>query len=81
MGPKTPSELHLNSTKISLLILAEHNLDAENSGYESLKNLVGSAINFLLASVNEAKSSIVSKTFPLLCLRTASLRKQRKAFN
>lgn len=81
VGPKTPSGLHLNSTKISLPIPAQHNLAAENFEYESLHKHVRSAINFLLASVDEARSSVVSQTFLLLCLGTVSLRKQRKAFN
>lgn len=81
IGPQTPSGLHLNRTKISLPIPTEHNVAVENFGYESLNKYVGSAINFLLASVDEAKSSVVSKTFLLLCLGTVSLRKQRKPFN
>lgn len=80
VGPKTPSGSQLNST-ISLPIPAEHSLAAENFGYESLNKYAGSAINFLLASVDEARFSVVSKTFLLLCLGTVSLRKQRKAFN
>lgn len=81
IGPKTPSGLQLNSTRVSLPIPAEHSLAAENFGYESLNKYAGSAINFLLASVDEARSSVVSKTFLLLCLGTVSLRKQRKVFN
>lgn len=54
IGPKTPSGLHLNSTRNSLPIPAEYNLAAENFGCESLNKWVGSAINFLLASVDEA---------------------------
>lgn len=81
IGPKTPSGLQLNNTKISLPIPAEHSLAAENFGYESLNKYAGSAINFLLASADEERSSVVTKTFLLLCLGTVSLKKQRKAFN